>query len=118
MTLTALLQQTTAFFHSIVDFTQSAPSNVWAMCAFTAAASIIVTLVTLVLWPKEKSAVPERESMDPGGVRQLAMDGLRVPEIARRTGLSHDAVATILRARSRPRGADAASPRQSHPTAA
>jgi hypothetical protein len=116
--MTTVLKETGAFFHSIADFAASAPSNVWAMCAFTAAASIMVTLVTLVLWPKERSAKPDRETMDPCGVRQLAMDGMRVPEIARRTGLSHDAVATILRARSRPRGGDAASPRQSHPTAA
>ena len=96
------------FFHSVGDFAASAPSNVWAMCAFSAAASILVTLVTLYLWPKHEEVALEREPTGAMGVRQLARSGHGAPEIARKTGLSHDAVVTILRT----------SERKSRPTAA
>lgn len=107
-----------AFFHSLAEFARSAPSNVWAMCAFVAAASIMVTLVTLFLWPTEVEEAPERESTDATGVRRMARRGFSVAEIARHTGLSQDAVATILRAATLPRGMPAVSERKSRPTAA
>ena len=107
-----------AFFHSVAEFARSAPSNVWAMCAFAAAASIMVTLVTLSLWPNEVEEAPERETTDASGVRRMARRGFSVAEIARHTGLSQDAVATILRAATLPRGMRAVSERKSHPTAA
>ena len=90
-----------AFLHTVGDFAASAPSNVWAMCAFSAAASIMVTLVTLYLWPKYEEVAPEREPTGATGVRQLASRGHGPSEIARRTGLSHDAVVTILRTTER-----------------
>jgi hypothetical protein len=107
-----------AFFRALFDFAQTAPTNLWAMCAFTAAASIMVTLVTFYLWPKVEPAAPavavERELSGANGVWKLASRGLGAPDIARRTGMSHDAVATILRARP----ARTASGRKSRPTAA
>lgn len=107
-----------AFFSAVGDFAATAPSNVWAMCAFSAAASILVTLVTLYLWPKHEDLAPEREATGAAGVRQLARRGHGPPEIARKTGLSHDAVVTILRASELPRGERAAPMRKSRPSAA
>ena len=106
------------FAHNVADFARTAPTNVWAMCAFVAAGSIMVTLVTLVLWPAHRPSVPTREATTPAKVRALAIDGVGVPEIARRTGLSHDAVATILRAGSLPRADRTAAMRKSRPSAA
>ena len=106
------------FFSAVGDFAATAPSNVWAMCAFSAAASIMVTLVTLYLWPKHEDVAPEREATGAVGVRQLARRGHGAPEIARKTGLSHDAVVTILRASELPRGERTAPMRKSRPSAA
>jgi hypothetical protein len=110
--------QVPAFFRALLDFAQTAPTNVWAMCAFTAAASIMVTLVTFYLWPKVEptaaASAPQRDLSGANGVWKLASRGLGAPDIARRTGMSHDAVATILRARP----ARTASGRKSRPTAA
>ena len=113
------------FFGAVVDFAASAPSNVWAMCAFTAAASIMVTLVTFYLWPKDESTptpLPKRErdgeSSGANGVWRLASRGLGAQDIARKTGMSHDAVATILRARTPSRSVPAIDPRKSRPSAA
>jgi hypothetical protein len=119
MTLTAVLHQVGGFFHAVADFVRIAPSNVWAMCAFVAAASIMVTLVTLFLWPAEtKSKVPLREPVTASGVRVMATDGVAPADIARRTGLSHDAVATILRASALSRGDRTVPKRKSRPTSA
>ena len=102
-TVVLLSKEVGTFVHTVADFARSAPSNVWAMCAFVAAGSIMVTIVTYYLWPTQAAeAAPVRESMDASGVRRLAHGGATVPEIARRTGLSHDAVATILRASALP----------------
>jgi len=91
-----------AFFHTVADFARSAPSNVWAMCAFVAAGSIMVTIVTMYLWPRvQAEEAPAREMVDAVGVRRMARGGMPPADIARRTGLSHDAVATILRANRR-----------------
>jgi hypothetical protein len=109
----ALAKAVPAFLHGVADFARTAPANVWAMCALVAAASILVTLVTFYLWPKQDGelapapAVP-RETKGANAVRELALRGQGASDIARQTGLSHDAVATILRARTR----------QSRPTAA
>lgn len=93
-----------AFFHTVADFARTAPENVWAMCAFVAAGSILVTIVTMYLWPSVKpEEMPVRETVDAVGVRRMARGGMGGAEIARRTGLSHDAVATILRAKDLPR---------------
>ena len=107
-----------AFLSAVGDFAATAPSNVWAMCAFSAAASIMVTLVTLYLWPKHEEIAPERETTGAMGVRQLARRGHGAPEIARKTGLSHDAVVTILRASELPRGERTAPMRKTRPSAA
>jgi hypothetical protein len=115
----ALTQSVPAFFHAVADFARTAPTNVWAMCAFVAAGSILVTVVTMYLWPTvAPETAPVRETMDASGVRRLARGGLGVPDIARRTGLSHDAVATILRASTLPRGEHTAATRKTRPTAA
>jgi hypothetical protein len=119
MKLTAMLHQVAAFFHAVADFVRSAPTNVWAMCAFVAAASIMVTLVTLCLWPGDKAkVVPVREPVKASGVRVMATSGVAPADIARRTGLSHDAVATILRASALSRGDRARPRRKSRPSAA
>jgi len=104
--------------HAIAEFVRSTPSNAWALSAFVAAASIMVTLVTAWLWPREEPPPPPRTRVDSSGVRIMATDGVPIPEIARRTGLSHDAVATILRAGAISRGARFAPRRKSRPTAA
>ena len=108
-----------AFVHAVAEFARTAPSNVWAMCAFVAAGSILVTVVTMYLWPSETSdAAPVREGTDAAGVRLMARSGLGVADIARRTGLSHDAVATILRTSTLQRGERATPTRKTRPTAA
>ena len=104
--------------HSIAEFVRSMPSNAWALCAFVAAASIMVTLVTAYLWPREASDAPVRSRVDASGVRIMATDGVPTAEIARRTGLSHDAVATILRAGALSRGDRFVPRRKSRPAAA
>jgi hypothetical protein len=104
--------------HAIADFVRSTPSNAWAMCAFVAAASIMVTLVTAYLWPRETPSAPVRETIDASGVRRMAQRGVATPDIARRTGLSHDAVATILRAGATRRTDHPGATRKSRPTAA
>ena len=109
------------FVDAFVDFAASAPSNVWALCAFTAAASIMVTLVTFYLWPKQDSPAtpaPEREPSGANGVWQLASRGLGAQDIARRTGMSHDAVATILRGRTHSRSVPAIQSGKKRPSAA
>ena len=107
-----------AFFRAVFEFAQSAPSNVWAMCAFSAAASIMVTLVTVYLWPNGETAAPTREATTAAGVQRLARQGLDASDIARRTGMSKDAVATILRAKALGRGEPAVPSRKSQPSAA
>ena len=119
MKLTAMLDAAAAIMHNVASFARSAPTNVWAMCAFVAAASIMVTLVTLVLWPiDEGTAPPVRERTDASGVRMMATSGISTADIARRTGLSHDAVATILRASALSRGDRTAPRRKSRPASA
>jgi hypothetical protein len=111
-TLVLMSKAVGAFIHTVAEFARSAPSNVWAMCAFVAAASIMVTVVPMYLWPSVvPEEAPQRETVDAVGVRRMARGGMSAPDIARRTGLSHDAVATILRAKDLPR-------RKSHPSAA
>ena len=118
MTLT-VLDQIGAFSHAVAEFVRSAPTNVWAMCAFAAAASIVVTLVTLLIWPAETtSRIPAREPVTASGVRVMATNGVAPADIARRTGLSHDAVATILRASALSRGDRTVPRRKSRPTSA
>jgi hypothetical protein len=115
----AVVKAVGGFVHAVVDYAAQAPSNVWAMCAFAAATSIVVTLVTLVLWPKhERTAAPVREATDPMGIRQLRAQGVNPQDIARRTGMSHDAVATILSGAALSRPARTSPTRKSHPTAA
>ena len=114
----ATVKAVPAFFHAVTEFAQSAPTNVWAMCAFVAAASIMVTLVTLVLWPIDKATAPVRERADASAVRMMATSGLSAADIARHTGLAHDAVATILRASALSRGDRTVPRRKSRPTAA
>ena len=114
----AIEKEIPTFFHAVGDFVARAPSNVWAMCALSAAASIMVTLVTMNLWPKHRDAAPEREPTGAMGVRQLAHRGHDTSEIARRTGLSRDAVATILRVSELSRGEATAPMRKTRPSAA
>lgn len=119
MKVTAVMHQVAAFFHTVADFARSAPTNVWALCALVAAASIMVTLVTLCLWPADKPNVAaKREPVKASGVRVMATNGVAPAEIARRTGLSHDAVATILRASALSRGDRSIPRRKSRPSAA
>jgi hypothetical protein len=113
-----LMKSLPALGHAIAEFIRSTPSNAWALAAFVAAASIMVTLVTAYLWPRSVPPAPPRTRIDASGVRIMATDGVPVAEIARRTGLSHDAVATILRAGAISRGARFAPRRKSRPTAA
>ena len=94
------------------------PNNPWSMAAFAAAASIMVTLVTVYLWPNGETAAPVRDNTGAPGVRRLAQQGMDASEIARRTGMSRDAVATILRATALGRGEPAAPTRKSRPSAA
>jgi protein-disulfide isomerase-like protein with CxxC motif len=107
-----VVKATPGVMHAIAEFFRNTPSNAWALCAFVAAASIMVTVVTAYLWPRQDStAAPARQRVDASGVRIMATDGVSTPEIARRTGLSHDAVATILRAGALSRG-DRSAPRR------
>jgi lambda repressor-like predicted transcriptional regulator len=114
----AVIKATPGVMHSISEFIRSTPNDAWAMCAFVAAASIMVTVVTAYLWPRDVPSAPVRETVDATGVRRLAKRGAQVPDIARRTGLSHDAVATILRASTLRRGELTAPMRKSRPTTA
>jgi hypothetical protein len=102
--------------HSATVLARQLPSNPWAMASLIAAASVLVTLVTLYFWPRE--AAPLRGALDTDGVRRMARRGLLPPDIARRTGLSHDAVATILRAQSLGRGTRTEPTRKTRPMTA
>lgn len=113
-----LVKSLPVYTHAVGEFVRSIPTNAWAMCAFVAAASIMVTAATAYLWPRETPAAPVREALDAAGVRRLARAGAPPAEIARRTGLSHDAVATILRASTLPRGERSERMRQSRPSPA
>ena len=114
----AIVKATPGVIHSASDFARDMPSNPWSMAAFAAAASIMVTLVTVYLWPNGETAAPARETTSAGGVRRMAEQGMSASEIARRTGMSQDAVATILRAKALGRGEPAATTRKSRPSAA
>jgi hypothetical protein len=113
-----MLDAVSTFFHAVGSFAQSAPTNVWALCAFVAAASILVTLVTVLLWPIDKATAPVRDRADASAVRMMATSGLSPADIARQTGLAHDAVATILRASALSRGDRTMPRRKSRPTSA
>ncbi len=108
---------TTAFDH-VALLARDLPNNPWSMAAFAAAASIMVTLVTVYLWPNGETAAPTREATSAVGVQRLAREGLAPSDIARRTGMSKDAVATILRAKALGRGEPAVPGRKSQPSAA
>jgi len=84
------------------------PNNPWSLAAFAAAASIMVTLVTVYLWPNGDTPLPTRDATNAFGVQRLAQQGLDASEIAHRTGMARDAVATILRAKALGRGEPAA----------
>ena len=78
----------------------------------------MVTLVTVYLWPNERGSAPARETTKASGVLQLARGGMETADLARRTGLAPDAVATIVRAAARGRADDGATGRKSQPSAA
>jgi hypothetical protein len=113
-----VIKATPAFMHSAAEIARDLPNNPWSMSAFAAAASIMVTLVTLVLWPNGETPAPARDTTSAGGVRLLAEQGIEMSAIAQRTGMSHDAVATILRTRALGRGEPAVATRKSQPSAA
>jgi hypothetical protein len=99
------------------DVVSRVPEQHQAIAALVAAASIMVTLVTMYLWPSD-SVQPTRDTMDAAGVRRMARQGLTTAEIARRTGLAHDAVATIIRAGTLTRSNAIVAERKSRPSAA
>ena len=103
---------------TMLEIARSLPNNPWSMSAFAAAAGIMVTLVTVYLWPNGTATAPVRETTNASGVLQLARRGLETADIARRTGMSHDAVATILRAHGRGPDERGAAGRKSQPSAA
>jgi hypothetical protein len=114
----AVVKATPALMHSASEFVRNTPNDPWAMSAFAAAASIMVTLVTAHLWPRQTGPVAAREKTSAATVLQLAALGMDAAEIARRTGMSHDAVATILRATALRRGEGGTATRKSQPSAA
>ena len=99
------------------DLLMRVPEHQRAVAALVAAASITVTLITLLVWPRGE-AEPVRETMDAAGVRRMARRGMSTAEIARQTGMSHDAVATIIRAGTLTRSNAVIAERQSRPTSA
>ncbi len=103
--------------HAAYDAVSRIPPQHQGVAALVAAASITVTLVTLYFWPRE-AEVPTRETMDAAAVRRLARQGSSTADIARRTGLSHDAVATIVRAGTLTRSNAIIPARKTRPTAA
>ena len=114
----AVVKATPGVIHSASLLAQDLPNNPWSMAAFAAAASILVTLVTVYLWPSGETPAPARDATNAHGVQRLAQQGLDASDIARRTGMSKDAVATILRAKALGRGEPAAPGRKSQPSAA
>jgi hypothetical protein len=99
-----------------VDFVSRVPEHEQAIVAFVAAGSITVTLITLWFWPRDVESA--REPMDAAGIRRLARQGVSTSEIARRSGLSHDAVATIIRAGTLTRSNAIIPERKTRPTSA
>jgi hypothetical protein len=114
----SIAKATPGVIHSASEIARDMPNNPWSMAAFAAAASIMVTLVTVYLWPNGEAAAPARDATNAEGVRRMAQQGMDAAEIARRTGMSQDAVATILRAKALGRGEPAAATRKSRPSAA
>ena len=103
--------------HAAYDVISRIPPQHQGVAALVAAGSITVTLVTLYLWPRQADA-PARETVDAAGVRRLARQGMSTADIARRTGLSHDAVATIIRAGTLTRSNAIIQDRKTRPSAA
>ncbi len=64
--------------------------------ASIAALSLLGFVATYLPWPRRATAAERSQGMTPM-VMRLASSGAGPAEIARRTRLSHDAVATILR---------------------
>jgi hypothetical protein len=118
MNLPSMLDHAAPAVHSASEIARSLPNNPWSMSAFAAAAGIMVTLVTIYLWPNERATAPVREATTAGGVLQLFERGVATADIARRTGMSHDAVATIVRAGARAGDERGAVGRKSQPSAA
>jgi len=114
----AVVKATPGVIHSASLIARDLPNNPWSMAAFAAAASIMVTLVTVYLWPNGETPAPVRDNTGAPGVHRLALQGVDASEIARRTGMSKDAVATILRTKALGRGEPAAPGRKSQPSAA
>jgi len=73
---------TTALDH-VALLARDLPNNPWSMAAFAAAASIMVTLVTVYLWPNGETAAPTREATTAAGVQRLARQGVDASDIAR-----------------------------------
>jgi hypothetical protein len=113
-----VVKATPGVIHSASLIARDLPNNPWSMAAFAAAASIMVTLVTVYLWPNGETAAPTRDATNAAGVQRLAHQGLDASDIARRTGMSKDAVTTILRAKALGRGEPAVPGRKSQPSAA
>jgi hypothetical protein len=91
------MSHTFSFWHRVA-------SEPWLLWSFTVALSGIVTLITLgAEWLPQllRSRRPRKGDTPtpaPARVRTLAERGMTIGDIARRTGVSHDAVATIMRA--------------------
>ena len=120
-TITDFVSDAAAWVATVVqsgyDLVMRVPEHQRAVVALVAAASITVTLITMLVWPRGE-AEPVREPMDAAGVRRMARRGMSTAEIARQTGMSHDAVATIIRAGTLTRSNAVIAERQSRPTSA
>jgi len=112
----AAVKSLPGLMHSALELAREMPDHPWAMAALIALASATVTLITARRWPR--AVAPPRTSLDVPGVRRLARRGMGAPAIARYTRLSHDAVATILRASTLARGERSTPMRKTRPSAA
>jgi hypothetical protein len=113
----AVAEVSSRVVHGAHDLVSRIPEQQQGIAALVAAASITVTLVTLYLWPRDVEQ-PMRETMDAAAIRRLARQGASIADIARRTGMSHDAVATIIRAASLTRSNPIVSDRKTRPAPA
>jgi hypothetical protein len=94
---------------------QSDPRVLWALTVLLTAA---ITSLVLFAWPGRRSDSRNPRPVGPERVRNLASRGMSADRIARRTGLAHDAVVTIMRAAAAAADEQSRSARKSRPGAA
>lgn len=86
--------------HLLRDLWSTVSSDPVTLAAALMMAAAVLALL-LIATPSVERSARQQAPRRPARARSLAADGAPVTEIARRTGLSHDAVALVLGAAAR-----------------